>query len=119
MIYTWFEFILFTLAVYRLTRLIVYDKITHFIRRPFHEEITEIESDGSEVTYIEIKGSGLRYWIGDLLNCHWCTGMWISALLFGLYVLWPAGTEVLIIVLAIAGAAGILETLVTSISNEN
>ncbi|WP_085992587.1 DUF1360 domain-containing protein [Oceanobacillus senegalensis] len=110
-------FLLFVLAAFRLTRLFVFDKITAFIRAPFHEEMEESEPDGSVVTYIQIKGTGLRYWIGELLSCYWCSGIWCSGLLIGLYYIWPEGTEVLISILAIAGAAGIIETLVGRLMN--
>ncbi|MEH7255563.1 DUF1360 domain-containing protein, partial [Neobacillus niacini] len=36
-----FTFILLALASFRLTRLIVFDKITEFIRQPFFDEIKE------------------------------------------------------------------------------
>ncbi|GAE93478.1 hypothetical protein JCM21714_2563 [Gracilibacillus boraciitolerans JCM 21714] len=34
---TWLSFVLLSLATFRLTRLIIYDKITAFIRAPFFE----------------------------------------------------------------------------------
>ncbi len=27
----------------------------------------------------KVKGKGLRKWIGELLSCYWCTGVWVSA----------------------------------------
>lgn len=112
MINGWLEFILLLLAAFRLTRLVVFDKITNFIRRPFHNEIEETDPNGNTFTYIEIKGKGLQYWVGELLSCYWCTGMWCTALLLGLMVVWPTGSDVLITLLAIAGAAGICESIV-------
>jgi hypothetical protein len=117
MLTNWLEFALFTFAAFRLTRLFVFDKITEFIRRPFHEEVEETESDGGVTTYIEIKGTGLRYWVGELLSCYWCTGVWCAAFLFGAYYLWPVGMEVIISILAIAGAAGVSETIISKIIN--
>ncbi|PMU54924.1 hypothetical protein C1X86_35365, partial [Pseudomonas sp. GP01-A3] len=37
---SWLLLVLLTLASFRLTRLVVHDKITSFIRRPFIDEIT-------------------------------------------------------------------------------
>ncbi|GAA3329486.1 hypothetical protein GCM10020331_077740 [Ectobacillus funiculus] len=74
---------LFALASFRLTRLIVYDKITKFIRNPFIEEVDVQDEDGSVVTYVRIKGRGLRKWIGELLSCYWCTGIWTTAFFNG------------------------------------
>jgi len=106
-----FSFILLALAAFRLTRLLVYDQITAFIRRPFHREVEETEPDGSVVTYIEIKGKGLRSWIGELLSCYWCTGIWCAAFLIGIWYLWPTVAEIGIIIFAIAGTAGLIETI--------
>lgn len=111
MINGWLELVLMILASFRLTRLVVFDKITSFIRKPFHHEVEETDSNGETITYIEIKGSGLRYWIGELLSCYWCTGIWCAAILLGLLYVWPIGGEVIITLLAIAGAAGIMEAI--------
>ncbi|WP_339215604.1 DUF1360 domain-containing protein [Ornithinibacillus sp. FSL M8-0202] len=112
MINGWLDFLIISLASFRLTRLIVFDKITSFLRKPFHEEIKEIDSDGNEITYIEIKGKGLRNWFGELLSCYWCTGIWAAAILLGLLYVWPTGSEILVLILAVAGAASIIESIV-------
>ncbi|WP_226670626.1 DUF1360 domain-containing protein [Metabacillus litoralis] len=112
---TWLQFILFGFAAFRLTRLIVLDQITAFIRKPFHNEIEEMNEEGELETYLEIKGSGLRAWVGELLSCYWCTGVWCSAFLFGLWMLWPFGAEIFIIILAIAGLAGVIESMTRKI----
>ncbi|GGA80936.1 DUF1360 domain-containing protein [Ornithinibacillus halotolerans] len=115
MINGWLEFTILILATFRLTRLIVFDKITSLIRKPFHQEIEEIDSDGELISYIEIKGNGLRAWIGELLSCYWCTGIWCAAVLLLIAWLWPVGSDVLITLLAIAGAAGIIESILQRI----
>ncbi|MED4403236.1 DUF1360 domain-containing protein [Metabacillus fastidiosus] len=112
---TFLYLIIFSLAVFRLTRLFVFDKITEFIRRPFHNEVEEMNENGNVETYIEIKGNGLRAWIGELLSCYWCTGVWCSAFLYGIWLIWPSITEPLLIILAVAGAAGMIETIVTKL----
>ncbi len=109
---TWGEFLILAFASFRLTRLMVFDKITGFIRRPFHREVEEINENGESEIYIEIKGKGLRAWIGELLSCYWCTGIWCTAILYGLWLIWPLGAEPLIIILAIAGLAGMIESIV-------
>ncbi|MBB2479791.1 DUF1360 domain-containing protein [Bacillus sp. APMAM] len=113
MINSWLLLFLFSLAAFRLTRLLVYDKITAFIRSPFHEEVEETDENGTTVTYIKIKGSGLRSWIGELLSCYWCTGVWCSAFIYILWLIVPAIAQPLIILLAIAGLAGIFEAVLT------
>ncbi|MCA1031121.1 DUF1360 domain-containing protein [Bacillus timonensis] len=108
---TWLELTFLALAHFRLTRLLVFDRITEFIRRPFIEEVEE-EEDGEVVTYIKFKGNGLRRWIGELLSCYWCTGVWCAFFLYGAWVYWPVGTEPLVIILAIAAIGAIIESVI-------
>ncbi|KKE78167.1 DUF1360 domain-containing protein [Oceanobacillus caeni] len=112
-----FEFLLLALATFRLTRLIVFDKITTFLRSPFLEEVEEVEGDGTVVTYIEVKGNGIKKWIGELLSCYWCAGIWCAVLLLVFYDVWPTVMEFIIIVLAITGAAGFLESVVNRLTD--
>jgi hypothetical protein len=113
-----FEFLLLALATFRLTRLVVFDKITAFLRSPFIEEVEEVEEDGTAVTYIQVKGIGIRKWIGELLSCYWCAGIWCTALLVGLFYVWPTGMQLVVYVLAIAGSAAFIETIVTKLIHD-
>ena len=90
-------FFLLALASFRITRLIVFDRITEFIRRPFFDEIVEKNEMGQEE---------------ELLDCYWCTGFWVSLLLFLLYWFFPQVAEPVILVFALAGAAAIIETVI-------
>ncbi len=110
---SWLLFAIFSCAAFRLTRLIVYDKITAFLRRPFIEEVQINEPDGTVSTYTKVKGKGIQKWIGELLSCYWCTGVWVSAFLLLLYYFVPKVAEPLILLLAIAGAAAIIETMIS------
>ncbi|OLP64853.1 Sporulation protein YjcA [Bacillus pumilus] len=107
------SFVVFALASFRLTRLIVFDTITAPFRRLFHEEQEEVNEQGEIETYIIIKGKGLRSWVGELLSCYWCTGMWCTAALLGIYILFPVVSMWLQLLLAIAAAAGIIEAFVS------
>ncbi|MEW5323030.1 DUF1360 domain-containing protein [Geobacillus thermoleovorans] len=108
-----FSFVLLCLASFRLTRLIVYDAITAWIRRPFHEWTEQELPDGSKQVFLSFKGDGLRRWIGELLSCYWCTGIWCAAFCYIGLALWPTVFEPLITLLAIAGGAAIMETIVS------
>lgn len=110
---SFFNLILVVLATFRLTRLIVFDKITAFLRYPFHETIEEVNSEGVIELYIVPKGTGLRKWIGELLSCYWCTGIWCSGLILISMTFFPSITTIIVYLLAIAGAAGIIERFVS------
>lgn len=112
------ELLMLALASFRLTRLIVNDKITEFIRAPFFDEFEEKNAEGETETYITPKKGGIRGFFGELLSCYWCTGIWSSIFLFGLYVLYPLVATPIILVMAVAGLAAIIETIVQRLSNE-
>lgn len=66
------ELIIMGLAVFRLTHLIVFDKITEFIRSPFFNEITEADENGLEEVYLvpkEGESEGLSE------SCYHATGV--------------------------------------------
>jgi hypothetical protein len=73
--------------------------------------LEEVLPDGTKETYIEIKGTGIRYWIGELLSCHWCTGIWCATAVYLSYFFWSSITQPFIIILAIAGCASIVQAI--------
>ncbi|MGN1401541.1 MAG: DUF1360 domain-containing protein [Bacillus sp. (in: firmicutes)] len=117
MVESMFDLMVFSLACFRLTRLLVYDKITSFIRKPFFEE-EKGEENGQQVTYIVPRKTGIRGWIGELLNCYWCTGIWMAIFIMTLGHFFPTCSSLFIMVLAIAGLASIIETIVQRFISE-
>jgi hypothetical protein len=105
-------FIILALACFRLTRLIVFDKITEFLRQPFFDEVEEENEDGTVEVYYLPKKTAIKKFIGELLSCYWCTGIWISALLVAGYLFLPTLFVPIILIFAIAGLAAILESVV-------
>ncbi|MCM3690188.1 DUF1360 domain-containing protein [Neobacillus niacini] len=105
-------FILLGLACFRLTRLIVFDKITEFLRQPFFDEIAEENEDGTVEVYYLPKSTPIKKFIGELLSCYWCTGVWISAGVVTGYFFLPALFVPIILVFAVAGMAAFLEAVV-------
>lgn len=104
---SWMSYIMIILASYRLTHLIVFDKITEFIRNPFMTKVYKKDKDGHTYTKKVPKNK-----FGYLLNCYWCSGIW-SAILIGLsYLFYPRFSKKIIFILSIAGAQAILETFV-------
>ncbi|WP_163540040.1 DUF1360 domain-containing protein [Gracilibacillus sp. YIM 98692] len=109
---TWLSFVLLSLASFRLTRLFLYDKITGFIRAPFLEIEAKELPDGTIEETIYMKGSGLRRWIGELLSCHWCLGIWNAMFLFLGFHFYTVIFTPIIIILAVAGMAAIIEVII-------
>jgi uncharacterized membrane protein YccF (DUF307 family) len=103
---SWMTYIMLILASYRLTHLIVFDKITEFIRKPFMKKIEVHTEHGTEMKSVP------KSMFGYLLNCYWCAGIWSAILLGGAYLLLPDITIVVVLILSIAGAQCILESFV-------
>jgi hypothetical protein len=109
---TLLNLLILSLASFRLTRLLVFDKITEFIRNPFFNEITELNEDGVTEVYYLPKEKGIKKFFGELLSCYWCTGIWASAGIVGLTLLFPDLSFPIIQIFAVAGLASILEAIV-------
>lgn len=105
--------ILIAIAAFRLTRVLVFDKIAEFIRAPFFEEVSV---DGE--VYYEPRSNGFRKWIGELLNCYWCTGVWVSAGLLAINHFFPEIGQPITMVFAVAGMASLIETINLKIMDE-
>lgn len=88
-----------SLAVFRLTRLFVYDTITQFMRDWFSGN----------------NPFSLRGTIGTLINCSWCVGMWFALIVSFAYFATPYAWYPLF-VLALAALGNILQLLVNMMS---
>ncbi len=92
-------------AVYRLGRMISYDKVMETYRLPFVHTIPDPTGAGDTT---EASGAGWREAIGDLVCCPICIGTWIAGLLVvGLSVL-PQVTTVFITIFCVVGIAELL-----------
>jgi hypothetical protein len=83
---------LMALATFRLTRLVVYDNITRWLRDFFE--------DGREYTFVGT--------IKTLINCPWCMGLWFALIVPTAYFFAPF-LWFFIFVLALAGAATLIQ----------
>ena len=108
-----FDALLMALATFRLTRLVVYDKITRWFRELF-ADTREFQEGG--ITYIEIKpfGSGFRHTIHDLLQCPWCIGIWSALIVMFCYFLFPWAWSV-IFFLALAGMGSFFQLIANAV----
>lgn len=91
------DYLLITLASWRVVRLFVYDKITAFAREQFWD------AKGSKKTVILTKPKGgPRRTIADLFSCPWCLGVWATATVAFFYLLTPyAFFPVLVLALSV------------------
>ncbi len=109
-----FDIVLMVLAVQRLTRLLVYDKITRWFREMFVFKRELYAEDGSRWIELIPYGRGLRHTIHDLLQCPWCIGVWASLLIVFCYFMFPWAWYV-IFMLAVAGAGSFLQVIINSV----
>ncbi|ADU31138.1 DUF1360 domain-containing protein [Evansella cellulosilytica] len=107
-----FQFMLFALAVFRLTHLLLYDSITLFIRKIFLTYEEETDESGEVETVIVIEDVGWKKWLGELFTCHWCMSIWSSILLLCSYFILPTIVSVIIIILAASAVASIIESAI-------
>ena len=115
---SWLEFVLLILASFRITRLVVFDRITEFIRRLFLDEIEEKNELGQSEVYIVPKSGRVRGFLGELISCYWCTGIWIAISLTLLFYFFPSVCEPFVLVFAIAGAASLIEAMLQRVFQE-
>lgn len=100
-----FEFIILSLATFRLTRLMVYDRITAFFREQFYN------LKGGKLVEPE---RGPRRALNDLVTCPWCFGLWAGATVVFCYYLTPLSWFP-ILFLAIAGLGAFFQILANMI----
>jgi hypothetical protein len=107
-----FDAFLMALATFRITRLVVYDKITRWFRELF---VTSRVYDKEGATWVEIipYTSGFRHTIYDLLQCPWCIGIWAGLIVTFFYFVFPWAWSV-IFFLALAGAGTLLQLAANS-----
>lgn len=79
-----FDLFILVFASFRLTRLFVYDDITNFLR-----------------DFLATSNTWLWKSLSELINCPWCTSVWVALILTFFYYISPL-TWMLLLILAIA-----------------
>ena len=100
------DVLLIAFAAFRLTHLFTYDKILNAVRDYF------MDTEGSVARKPQ---PGFRRLMCELLECLWCTSMWSGLIVVMLYTINPL-SKFLAIIIAIAGAASLLQIVSKSIS---
>jgi hypothetical protein len=93
-----FDFFLLSMATFRLIRLFVHDSVTEGIRE-----------------YLGKFSSGPGKELSMLINCPWCTGIWMALVIFILYFSNPLFWY-FITILALAGIGSIMQIVADRIS---
>jgi hypothetical protein len=93
-------------ATHKLSRLLAKDPVTSPLRAPFTAfQGTEGPSELSE----EVRGSGGRKAVGELITCPFCTGVWVATGLVAGLVYLPKTTRLAIDTLAALAGADMLQ----------
>jgi hypothetical protein len=108
-----FDALLMAFATFRITRLIVYDKITRWFRELFVKRRV-YEEGGKKWVEVTPYERGFFHTISDLLQCPWCIGFW-SALVVVFFYFVFAWAWTVIFFLALAGASTLLQLYANSL----
>lgn len=108
-----FDAIMMGFASFRITRLIVYDKITRWFRELF-ADVREYEQDGMVMVEVKPFGSGLRHTIHDLLQCPWCIGFWGALIVAFFYFAFPWAWFVVFFI-ALSGFGSLIQLVANAI----
>ena len=99
------DYVIVTLASWRLTRLFVYDAVLKFFREQFWDVVKV-----GKGFQLEKPKVGPRRTLADLLSCTWCFGLWASSTVLFFYLLTPYAVFP-VVVLAIGAVASFLQIL--------
>lgn len=88
-----FDFLILSLATFRLVRLLTYDKITNFVRAYF----SSIDHPFGRTVF-------------ELLICPWCSGVWSALFLLAFFTLFSFGW-LFVLLLAVAGLGSFIQII--------
>jgi hypothetical protein len=103
------DFIILSLAIFRIIRLVAYDNIALFIREAFLDVKTvRYAEEGEEFIERVPSENSLKRTISKLLNCPWCIGVWITLFVLYVYLTYPS-LFIVFILLALSSAASLFQ----------
>lgn len=110
--------LIIALAIYSITRLITEDSLIDGWREWF---FTQFPPEGYTTRVRPKRGTfilqGQHYIVtngtklGELISCPWCSGFWVSALVFLAFWAWPVTTTFLLVPIALRVVPGIMKSL--------
>lgn len=93
-------------ATHKLSRLITKDPVTSPLRAPFTRY--QGQSGPAELQE-EVRGTGARKAVGELITCPFCIDMWVATGLVAGFVFLPRVTRLAIDTLAVLAGADLLQ----------
>jgi len=100
------DFALLSVATHKLSRLLAKDPVTSPLRMPF---TTFAGTSGEAELAEEVRGTGFRKAMGELVTCPFCLGMWVATGFGAGLVLRPDATRLAAFVLSTLTAADVLQ----------
>ena len=82
--------LIYSLAAFRLTRLVTTDAILESVREKIWKKFPP------------------SHWLGYLITCSWCFGFYVSIFIVGLHLLVPTVAYVVSLVLSISAIVGLV-----------
>jgi hypothetical protein len=105
------DFMILSLAIMRIIRLIAYDNITLFLREAFLDVKTvRYAEEGEEFIERVPSESSFKRTIAKLLNCPWCLGVWVALFVVYIALVFPS-LWIIFVLLALAGVASLIQVL--------
>ncbi len=106
-----FEFILLALATWRVTRLMITDKVTAWLREQFYD----VKKTGRSLSLVQ-PDVGPRRVLIDLFSCPWCLGLSVAMGIGFLFFLYEWFFFV-VLILALSAVAAATQVLLAHIVN--
>jgi len=100
------DVLLSAVATHKLSRVIAKDPVTSPLRAPFTRY--QGQSGPAELTE-EVRGTGARKTVGELLTCPFCIDMWVATGLVAGFVFLPRTTRLATQTLAVLAGADLLQ----------
>lgn len=106
------DYVIITLASWRVIRLFVYDAVTRWFREQFYD--VQKSALGTELVKPKV---GPRRTLADLLSCPWCFGIWATAMVMFFYLLTPYAIYPTVF-LALSAVASSLQIIMNLIGHQ-
>jgi predicted nucleic acid-binding protein len=100
------DLVLAAVATHKLARLITKDSVLSPLRAPFTRYAG---AAGEGELAEEVRGSGLRKAVGELLTCPFCAGQWVATAIWGGLLLAPRATRLVAAVFTTLAASDALQ----------